>query len=168
MAVEFEIREPREYPRVSSFLNEYWAKNHVYTWDRKLFDWSFHRFGHWYSNTYSFSLALDGVEWSGHPRGNPIHAESFWRIVQGGLDRELCDPPGSPQGRHGITALEFFPKPEFSAVVAFGINPATAAIIEVLRGQVLPEIPRQLFFGAAMPGRAHGLCHQACVSGLDR
>ncbi len=41
-----------------------------------------------------------------------------------------------------LQLLSSFRKPEFSAVVAFGINPATVAIYQVLRGQVLPEIPR--------------------------
>ncbi len=47
MAVEFRFANLGEYPRISDFLNEHWAKNHIYTRNRPLFDWSFHRPGHW-------------------------------------------------------------------------------------------------------------------------
>ena len=53
MAVEFRFANLSEYPRISDFLNEHWAKNHIYTRNRPLFDWSFHRPGHWEKDSYA-------------------------------------------------------------------------------------------------------------------
>ena len=35
MAVEFRFANLGEYPRISDFLNEHWAKNHIYTRNRR-------------------------------------------------------------------------------------------------------------------------------------
>ena len=59
-----------------------------------------------------------------------------------------------PDHRRGPTALQLlamFRQPRFSACVAFGINPATSAIYRVLRGEVLPLIPRHF---VVLPGGA--------------
>ena len=92
MSLEFRYITLDEYPRVSQFLDEYWAKNHIYTRDRRLFDWSFHRAGHWDPASYSFSLALDGSELVGILGGIPFTLNRFgesskavWIVNQQGL-----------------------------------------------------------------------------------
>lgn len=62
MSVEFRYAGLDEYPRVSRFLDEYWAKNHIYVRERPLFDWTFTRRRHWENETYSFAIAEDGSE----------------------------------------------------------------------------------------------------------
>ena len=44
-----------------------------------------------------------------HSRRNSFHAESLRPVVQGGVDRELRDPPGLSQGSDGAAFSEFFP-----------------------------------------------------------
>ena len=41
MAVEFRYANLDEYPRISEFLHEYWAKNHIYTRDRSFLTGAF-------------------------------------------------------------------------------------------------------------------------------
>jgi len=142
MAVEFRYATLDEYPRISDFLNEYWAKNHVYTRDRRLFDWSFHRAGHWDPSSYSFSLALDGGELVGILGGIPFTLNRFGESSKAVWIVNYVIRPDHRKGAMALQLLSSFRKPEFSAVVAFGINPATVVIYKVLRGQVLPEIPR--------------------------
>ena len=142
MAVEFRFANLGEYPRISDFLNEHWAKNHIYTRNRPLFDWSFHRPGHWDPNTYSFSLAVDGPELLGILGGIPFTLNRFGQSSKGVWIVNYVIRPDSRKGAMALQLLSSFRKPEFTAVVAFGINPATVAIYQVLRGQVLPEIPR--------------------------
>ena len=108
MAVEFRYANLDEYPRISEFLNEYWAKNHIYTRDRTLFDWSFHRAGPLGSRiptAFRWPWTAGACR---NPGWNSFHAESVRQVIESGLDRELRDPPGPPQGRHGAAASEFF------------------------------------------------------------
>ena len=90
MPVEFRYATREEYPRISRFLNDYWAQDHVYCRDRALFEWTFHRPGHWPEDEYSFALAEDGGRAGGHPGRHPVRvqplrrafrAESGWRIT---------------------------------------------------------------------------------------
>src|SRR3984957_1487991 len=150
MAVEFRYANLDEYPRISAFLHEYWAKNHIYTRNRPLFDWSFHRPGHWDPNSYSFSLAVDGPELVGILGGIPFTLNQFGKSSKAVWIVNYVIRPDYRKGATALQLLSSFRKPEFSAVVAFGINPATVAIYQVLRGQVLPEIPRHFL---VMPGQ---------------
>ncbi len=142
MAVEFRFANFDEYPRISEFLNEFWAKNHIYTRDRALFDWTFKRPGHWDPSTYSFSLAVDGSELVGILGGIPFTLNRFGQASKAVWIVNYVIRPDYRKGAMALQLLSSLRKPEFSAVVAFGINPATVAIYQVLRGQVLPEIPR--------------------------
>jgi hypothetical protein len=142
MAVEFRYANFNEYPRISDFLNEYWAKNHIYTRNRPLFDWSFKRPGHWDPESYSFSLAVDGSELVGILGGIPFTLNRFGQSSKAVWIVNYVIRPDYRKGATALQLLSSFRKPEFGAVVAFGINPATVAIYQVLRGQVLPEIPR--------------------------
>src|SRR5690606_37302886 len=57
-----------------------------------------------------------------------------------------------PDYRRGPTALRLLSMlrgDPYAATVAFGINPATGKIYQVLRGKVLPRIPRHF---AVLPG----------------
>jgi hypothetical protein len=150
MAVELRYSRRDEYPRISRFLDEFWAKNHVYCRDQPLFDWTFARSTHWRDDQYSFALAeekdqlvgiLGGIPFTFNDRGTTSNA--VW----------IANYVVHPDFRKGSTALQLlsmFRRPEFQPLIAFGINPATATIYRVLRGQVLPEIPRHFM---VLPGR---------------
>jgi hypothetical protein len=143
MAVEFRYANVNEYQRVSDFLGEHWAKGHIYTRDRSLFDWSFRRPGNWeLPNSYSFSMAVDGSELVGILGGVPFTLNQFGKASKAVWIVNYVIRPDYRKGAMALQLLSSFRKPEFAAVVAFGINPATVAIYRVLRGQVLPEIPR--------------------------
>jgi len=142
MPVEFRYATLGEYQRVSDFLDQHWAKGHVYTRKRDLFDWTFHRSGHWDTNTYSFSLALDGSELVGILGGIPFTLNRFGETSKAVWIVNYVVRIDYRKGATALQLLSSFRRPEFAAVVAFGINPATVAIYQVLRGRVLPEIPR--------------------------
>jgi len=151
MAVEFRYAKLSEYSRISDFLHEHWAKNHIYTRDRALFDWSFHRPGHWDPDSYSFSLGLDGDQLVGILGAIPFTLNRFGETSKAVWIVNYVVRADYRRGATALQLLSSFRKPEFSAVVAFGINPATVAIYQVLRGQVLPEIPRHFL---VMPGQS--------------
>jgi hypothetical protein len=142
MAIEFRYAKIGEYPRISDFLDQHWAKNHVYTRMRPLFDWSFHRTGHWDPDTYSFSVAVDGDELVGILGAIPFTLNRFGEAAKAVWIVNYVIRVDYRKGATALQLLSSFRKPEFSAVVAFGINPATAVIYQVLRGKVLSEIPR--------------------------
>lgn len=151
MSVEFRFASLDDYPRISAFLDQHWAKGHIYTRMPSLFDWTFRRHGHWEKQSYSFSIAEDSSDLVGLLGGIPFTLNILGRghkaiwIVNYVLRSDY---------RKGVTALKLlssFPRTDFFAIVAFGINPATAGIYQVLRGQVLPDIPRHFI---VLPGKA--------------
>lgn len=142
MAIEFRYARTEEYGRISDFLDQHWAKNHVYTRNRPLFDWTFHRPKQWEQDTYSFSLALDDGELVGILGAIPFTLNRFGEATRAVWIVNYVVRLDHRKGAMALQLLSSFRKPEFSAVVAFGINPATAVIYKVLRGNVLPEIPR--------------------------
>src|SRR3954469_7705346 len=142
MALDFRFARTDEYPRISMFLHEYWAQNHVYCRMQDLFDWSFHRPDQWDADHYSFSIAEDNGELAGILGGIPFTFNQFGRSSKGMWIGNYVISPNYRKGSAALQLLSQFRKPEFNPVIAFGINPATLAIYRVLRGQVLDEIPR--------------------------
>lgn len=149
MPVQFRFALRDEYPRIAAFLNSHWAADHVYCRDRALFEWTFHRPGHWPEEEYSFVLAEDAGDLVGILGGIPF---AFNRFGERSTGIWMANYVIRPDHRRGPTALQLlgmFRQPRFNACLAFGINPATASIYRVLRGEVLPPIPRHL---AVLPG----------------
>jgi hypothetical protein len=143
MAVAFRYANADEYPKLSSFLNEFWAKDHVYCRKQDLFDWTFRRKNHWAENQYSFAMAEDNGALAGILGGIPFTFNHFGKTSAGMWIVNYVISPDHRKGPLALQLLSQFRRAEFEPVIAFGINPATSLIYKVLRGEVLPEIPRQ-------------------------
>jgi hypothetical protein len=142
MSIQLRYATFDEYPRVSQFLDEYWAKNHVYVRERPLFDWTFTRAQHWEDDTYSFAVAEDKSEIVAILGGIPF---TFNCLGKSSRAVWIVNYAVRPDYRRGPTALQLlssFRRPPFQAVIASGLNPASTVIYKVLRGIVLPEMPR--------------------------
>lgn len=144
MAVAFRYARLDEYPPIAAFLNEYWAKDHIYVRDKKLFDWTFHRASHWEEPGYSFALAEDAGQLVGILGGIPFSFNSFGTVSAGIWIANYVIRPDYRRGPTALQLLSVFRNLSRHAVIAFGINPATSAIYRVLRGEVLPYLPRRL------------------------
>lgn len=133
-----------EYPAISKFLDEFWAKDHIYVRTPALFDWTFHRTTHWDTDQYSFAVAEDESGLTGILGGIPFTFNRFGKCFPAVWIVNYVIRPDHRKGPAALQLLGVFRKREFDPVIAFGINPATTAIYRVLRGRVLPEIPRLL------------------------
>jgi|HubBroStandDraft_6_1064221.scaffolds.fasta_scaffold172663_2 hypothetical protein len=153
MAVEFRYATLNEYQRISDFLGQYWAQGHVYTRMRDLFDWTFRRPGLWDPETYSFTVAVDGGDLVGILGGIPFTLNRKGHFSKAVWIVNYVVRPDYRKGAMALQLLSSFRKPEFAAVVAFGINPITVPIYQVLRGKVLPEIPRHFLIMARQEER---------------
>lgn len=142
MSLDFRFARSGEYPRISMFLHEFWAQNHVYCRMSDLFDWTFQRPGFAASDEYTFAMAEDQGELAGILGGIPFQFNQFGRTSSGMWIVNYVIRPDHRRGSAALQLLSQFRKPEYNPVIAFGINPATSAIYRVLRGQVLDEIPR--------------------------
>lgn len=142
MSLEYRFAGRDEYPRISQFLGQYWAANHVYCRDQRLFDWTFHRAGHWDPNQLSFALGESDGQLGGILGGIPFTFNCFGKTSKGIWIANYVIGPEHRKGPAALQLLSMFRSPEFHPVVAFGITPASAIIYRVLRGQVLPHIPR--------------------------
>jgi hypothetical protein len=149
MAIEFRFARLDEYPRVSAFLHEFWAQNHVYCRDRELFEWTFRRKDQWEAENLSVAVAEDHGELAGILGGIPFRFNRFGRTSPGIWIVNYVIRPDHRKGSAALQLLSQFRRPEFNPVIAFGINPATSVIYRVLRGTVLDEIPRHFL---VLPG----------------
>jgi hypothetical protein len=142
MPVQYRFATIDEYPRISQFLDKHWAADHIYVRSRSLFDWTFRRNDLWTDDTYSFAVAEDQGELVGILGGIPFVFNRFGEQSSGVWIVNYVIREDHRRGPTALQLLGVFRKPPFRTTIAFGINPATAAIYRVLRGQVLAEIPR--------------------------
>src|ERR1051326_3187682 len=142
MPVSFRYARYDEYPQVARFLDEYWAKNHIYVRSKPLFDWTFNRRNQWEDDSYTFAMAEDNDELVGILGGIPFTLNVFGQKSKGVWIVNYVIRPDHRKGSAALQLLSTFRRPPFKACIASGINPATSAIYRVLRGQVLEEMPR--------------------------
>jgi hypothetical protein len=142
MAATLRFARSDEYPKLSQFLDEFWAKDHVYCRMPDLFEWAFRRDSYWPEGQYSFAVAEDEGKLAGMLGGMPFTFNEYGKQSRGVWIVNYVIRPDHRKGTLALQLLSMFRKPEFGTVVAFGINPATSLIYRVLRGEVLPEIPR--------------------------
>ncbi|HEY1336584.1 MAG TPA: hypothetical protein VGF59_03700 [Bryobacteraceae bacterium] len=142
MPVHYRFANRDEYPKISQFLDEHWAKDHVYVRNRKLFDWTFGRNEVWPEDTYSFAMAEDAGELVGILGGIPFTFNHAGEQSPGVWIVNYVIREDRRRGPMALQLLGVFRKPPFRSTIAFGINPATATIYKALRGEVLAEIPR--------------------------
>ena len=143
MAVTFRYANADEYPRIADFLDQFWAKGHIYVRDKPLFDWTFGRLTHWEESGYCFALGEDNGELVGILGGIPFLFNSFGKSSKGIWIANYVIRPDHRKGATALQLLSVFRNMSRHAVVASGINPATSTIYKVLRGEVLPYIPRR-------------------------
>src|ERR1700680_158248 len=144
MSVQFRYVGLAEYPRVSQFLDDHWAKNHIYVRQRPLFDWTFTRKNHWEDETYSFAVAEDGDEIVAILGGIPFTFNCLGKSSKAVWIVNYAVRPDHRRGPVALQLLSTFRRPPFDEVIASGLNPESTIIYKVLRGTVLPELPRHL------------------------
>ena len=71
MNIEFRYANSDEYGRIADFIDEHWAKDHIYVRNPALFEWTFKRPGFWDSG-YSFELGEEDPEVEVKP-SNVLH-----------------------------------------------------------------------------------------------
>lgn len=144
MSVAFRMARSGEYPRIRAFLDEFWAKDHIYVRSRELFDWTFQRPGFHAPGEYTFALGEDGGEliavlggipFTFHCRGE--HRPGVWIV-------NYSVRPDHRRGAAALRLLSMFRNPSYPVVIASGLNESTVAIYRVLKGQVMSEAPRHL------------------------
>jgi hypothetical protein len=142
VSLTFRYANLNEYERISEFIDGYWAKNHIYVRNRKLFEWTFRRSGQWAEDGYSVALAEDGRELAGILGGIPFEFNALGRSSQGVWIVNYAMRPDYRRGSGALQLLSMFRRDPFSVVIASGLNPETTIIYRVLRGLVLPGTPR--------------------------
>jgi len=144
MPVEYRFATTNEYTEASNFLRDNWSPNHIYIRDKALFDWTFHRRGHWPRDSYSIAVAEDAGEWVGMLGGIPFTFNFFGTKQRGAW---IVNYVIRPDHRKGVTALKLlsmFRNEQFDSTIAFGITQASTPIYKVLRGEVLEMMPRHV------------------------
>lgn len=144
MTVEFRYAALDDYGRISSFVDNYWAKDHVYVRLPKLFDWTFGRRGLWDRDGYSFALAEDKGEIVGILGGIPFSFNCFGKSSRGAWLANYMVRPDYRRGSVGIRLLNMFRRPPYETVVAFGVVPSAIPLYQLLRWRILDDIPRHI------------------------
>jgi hypothetical protein len=142
MPVELRYANFEEYPRISRFLAEYWAADHIYVREPKLFDWTYGRGDLWDRAGYSFALAEDNGEAVGILGSIPFQMNRFGQTSPALWLAGYMIKPDYRRGSLAVQLLNTMRRDPYQATIAFGINPKTAPIYQILRWRVLENIPR--------------------------
>jgi hypothetical protein len=144
MSLEVRYAQLDDYPRLSAFLDTYWAKDHVYVRQRSLFDWTFGRRELWPHDGYSFALAEDCGEVVGILGGVPFVMNCFGRTAPGVWLLNYLVRPDYRRGVLALRLLNMFRQPLFTVTIAFGVSMAAVPLYTALRAHVLETIPRHV------------------------
>jgi hypothetical protein len=142
MPVELRYAGFEEYPRIRRFLADYWAADHIYVREPKLFDWTYGRGDLWDREGYSFALAEEGGEVIGILGSIPFELNRFGQTSPALWLAQYMLRPDSRRGSLAVQLLNTMRRDPYQATIAFGINPKTAPIYQVLRWRLLENIPR--------------------------
>lgn len=142
MTVEFRYLKSGEFHRVSRFLNEYWAKDHVYTRMPQLFDWTFGRRSLWNREGYSFALAEDKGEILGILGAIPFVFNCLGRTSRAVWLVNYLVRPDYRQGPVALRLLGMFNSNQCEVTATAGLNPRLIPLLKALRWQLLEDFPR--------------------------
>ena len=142
MTVEFRYARFGEYSRIREFLDEYWAKDHVYVRMPRLFDWTFGRRALWDCDGYSFVLAENAGQIVGILGGIPFVFNCQGQTSRGMWLANYMVRPDHRRGPTAMRLLSMFRRPPFEVIVAFGVAATALPIYRLLRWRVLDTIPR--------------------------
>jgi hypothetical protein len=164
MQLEFRYALPDEYPQIAQFIDAHWARNHVYCRNEDLYHWTFSRPGHWDPQGSSVAVALADGELAGILGGIPFTFNRFGDTGKGIWLANYIIREDARRGPAALRLLSMLRGEPFTATMAFGINPATASIYRVLKGQVLPMIPRHF---AVLPKAADRMVRLLAIAHPD-
>jgi hypothetical protein len=145
-----------EYPLAADFLHRYWAPNHIYTRDKALFDWTFHREGMSHPGAYTFAVAEHAGEAVGVLGGIPFRFNDRGRERPGYWLANWKLRDEFRRGTTGLQLLDHFHASNDQVTISFGINPIVARLYDAMRWRVMENIPR---YFAVHPGRAPDFAH---------
>jgi hypothetical protein len=144
-----------EYPRIREFLANYWSATNIYVREPKLFDWTFGRQSLWDRDGYSFALAEDKGNVVGILGGIPFTMNCFGRRSRALWLANYMISPDHRRGPLAMRLLKMMRREPYRATIAFGINPQTAPIYQVLRWRLVENIPRHF---VALPQASERMC----------
>ncbi len=131
-----------EYPRIREFLANYRSATNIYVREPKLFDWTFSRQLLWDHDGYSFALAEDKGNIIGVLGGIPFTMNCFGQQFRALWLANYMISPDYRRGPLAMRLLKMMRCEPYRATIAFGINPQTAPIYQVLRWRLVDNIPR--------------------------
>jgi GNAT superfamily N-acetyltransferase len=161
MSLDVRYAQRGDYPRLSAFLDTYWAKDHVYVRQRSLFDWTFGRRDLWAHDGYSFALAEDRGEVVGILGGVPFVMNCFGSTSPGIWLANYLVRPDYRRGALAVRLLNMFRQPLFTVTIAFGVGSAAVPLYTALRARVLETIPRHVAVFPEAVERVSHLLHLA-------
>lgn len=156
MTVEFRYARHDEYPRISQFLDVYWAKNHVYVRLPQLFEWTFGRKNLWEHDGYSFALAEDKGEIVGILGGIPFVFNCLGRKSHAVWIVNYMVRSDYRRGPTALRLLDMFRRPS-GTVISFGNNSAVEPFYRALHARILSDIPRHFVILPEAVGRMANL-----------
>ncbi len=156
MTVVFRYARFDDYPQISAFLDQYWAKDHVYVRIPTLFHWTFHRNGLWDQEGYSFALAEEGKEIVGILGGIPFVFNHFGHTSWAMWSANFMVRPDHRRGPVALRLLSMLQHAPYQTFIIFGANTVVLPIYRALHAQILEEIPRHF---AILPGNVERMTH---------
>jgi len=142
---EIRLAKLDEYSDISTFINQYWKKNHAYTRNKKLFDWTFLNNPAWNELSYSISIATESDSIVGMLGTIPFELNIYGQPYKACWLVNWLLIPEARKGRVGLSLLNLFSKNYSYDTISFGINDRVARLYAALKWQHMPTIPRMVW-----------------------
>ena len=146
-----------EYSDISTFINQYWKKNHAYTKSKELFDWTFLDNPVWNEFGYSISIAIESSSIVGMLGTIPFELNVYGQNFKACWLVNWLLIPEARKGRVGLNLLNLFSKNHGYDTVSFGINDTVSRLYAALKWQHMPLIPRMVWINSNRTNNAEKL-----------
>jgi len=142
MPSEIRLLKSDEYQRVADFIDQHWAKNHVYVRHPELFDWTFRRSDLWSQDEFSFAIAEDDKKIIGILGAIPFEFNSRGETSKAMWTANWMTRPCTQAGGAGIRLMQFWADAGYSHRLPFGTNAEVNRLFSAMRWTVVDDIPR--------------------------
>ena len=142
---EIRLANLNDYKTITSFIDQYWKKNHSYTQNKELFDWTFFKNPSWEESGYSISLAIEDDSVLGMLGIIPFNLNIYGKSHKACWLVNWLLIPNARKGRTGLNLLYLFTRKYGYDTISFGINDTIARLYSALKWQEMPVLPRMVW-----------------------
>ena len=158
--VDVNLVPKSEYHAIAAFIDQYWARDHIYCRSRSLFDWTFADNPSWQGEGYSFATARVGNEIVGILGAIPFALNLFGETRPACWLANWMVAPSARATAAGLRLIRVFTDDLEWNAFSLGINEPVTPLYRAMRWELVTDWPRWVMSGPGQRNQCSDLLRQ--------